>query len=78
MLYAEGLGLRSNDALAASWLRRAADQGHPLALMTLGNFYRDGRGVPADPATALQLYRKAADGGYAPAAHLLRQMRSGK
>jgi len=75
MLLAEGLGVRPNDALAASWLRRAADQNHVEAQYQLGRMYVDGRGVPEDRGEAARLISRAADAGYAPAKALLRQLR---
>ncbi|OAI51972.1 hypothetical protein AYO46_01210 [Betaproteobacteria bacterium SCGC AG-212-J23] len=75
MLLADGLGVRPNDALAASWLRRAADQDHAEAQYQLGLMYASGRGVPEDRREAARLVTKAADAGYAPAKAFLRQLR---
>ena len=78
MLYAEGLGLRTSDALAASWLRRAADQGHAEAQYQLGRMYLDGRGVPMDRREAVGWLTKAADAGSAPARSLLQRISPGR
>ena len=51
---------RPDYANAATWYRKAADQGYPRALINLGFLYEQGRGVPADPVAALKLYRQAA------------------
>jgi TPR repeat protein len=71
MLFFQGLGVRPSDALAASWLRRAADQGHAEAQYQLGRQYLDGRGVPLDRKEAVVWLRKAADAGHAQASALL-------
>jgi TPR repeat protein len=72
------MGVRPNDALAASWLRRAADQGHGEAQYQLGRLYLSGRGVPDDRREAVAWLTKAAAAGYAPASSLLRQLRPDK
>lgn len=74
MLFAEGRGVRPSDALAASWLRRAADQGHAEACYQLGRMYLDGRGVPLDGHEARSWLRKAAGAGHAPSAALLQRI----
>lgn len=48
---------------AASWYRRAAEQGSVLAEIHLADLYRDGRGVARDMVQAIAWYRKAADQG---------------
>jgi hypothetical protein len=58
-IYEKGMGVPPDYAAAASWYKRAADQGYPRALINLGFLYEQGLGVPKDPVTALQLYRKA-------------------
>jgi TPR repeat protein len=78
ILYAEGVGVRPNDALAASWLRRAADQGHGEAQYHLGRMYLAGRGVPDDRRGAIARLTKAAAAGYAPASQLLAKLRPDK
>lgn len=45
---------------AALWYRKAADQGHPRAMINLGFLHEKGLGVARDPAAALVLYRRAA------------------
>jgi TPR repeat protein len=52
---------------AATWYRKAADQGNTVAQIHLADLYRDGRGVPRDMAQAMDWYRKAADHGDAGA-----------
>lgn len=52
-----------NDALAARWLGRAADQGDAVAQNALGALYQNGRGVSTDLAKATHLYESAAAQG---------------
>ena len=55
---------------AASWFRKAADQGDARGQYLLGRMYEKGEGVPADPTNptqALIWYRRAADQGLAAA-----------
>lgn len=47
-LYLKGLGVDQDDALAASWYRRAAEGGRPEAQFFLGTLYFLGRGVRQD------------------------------
>jgi hypothetical protein len=58
-------------AQAASWYRKAADQGYTLAQSSLGSLYAAGKGVPQDYAKALMWLRKAADQGDANAQYNL-------
>jgi hypothetical protein len=48
---------------AATWYRKAADQGNIVAQVHLADLYRDGRGVTRDSAQAVTWYRKAAELG---------------
>jgi len=65
VLYAEGRGVAPNDAEAALWFERAADQGEPMAQYNLGASYAEGAGVRKDMATAAKWFRRAADQGIA-------------
>ncbi|MEW6560686.1 MAG: tetratricopeptide repeat protein, partial [Pseudomonadota bacterium] len=60
-------GLSQDLAQAASWFRKAADQGDADAQYNLGVMYANGQGVPQDYAQAASWFRKAADQGYAAA-----------
>jgi len=53
--------------VAASWYRKAAEQGSLAGQLRLAELYRDGRGVSRDMAHAAEWYRKAADQGDAGA-----------
>jgi uncharacterized protein len=52
--YQEGNGVSPNDALAAKWFRKAADQGDADADNKLGNTYRTGEGVERDKEEAVR------------------------
>ena len=56
---------------AAEWFRKAADQGHPQACISLGCLYRDGRGVVQSHEVAFEMFWKAAAMGDAFAMHEL-------
>jgi uncharacterized protein len=62
-MYYNGFGVPQDDAMAASWYRKAAEQDYDHAQFLLGRVYEDGLGVPQDYATASSWYRKAADQG---------------
>jgi TPR repeat protein len=49
--------------IAASWYRKAAEQGYLAGELRLAALYRDGRGVPRDMEQAAEWYRKAAEQG---------------
>jgi len=51
---------------AATWYRRAADQGYPQAQVALGQLFARGMGVERNPTRAAGLYRAAAREGYGP------------
>jgi hypothetical protein len=54
------VGLPPDDAAAAAWYRRAAEQGHARAQNSLGSLYQFGEGVPQDWAEAGKWYRLSA------------------
>lgn len=58
-IFERGLGGVPNYEAAAIWYRKAADQGHKSALLSLGTLYDAGRGVPQDSLQALNLYRQS-------------------
>ncbi len=66
-----GGGVPANEAEAARWLARAAQQGEPLAQYRLGTLYERGRGVPADAKQATHWYELAAKQGNRKAMHNL-------
>jgi TPR repeat protein len=60
-MYAQGVGVGRDSALALSWMQKSADQRLPLAQANLGVLHEKGIGVPADSAEAAKWFRAAAD-----------------
>jgi TPR repeat protein len=58
---AQGLGVARNDAAAARWYMRAANQGQPNAMHSLAGMYLNGRGVMKLPARGYAWLQLAAD-----------------
>ena len=58
-----GVGVLQNLAKAASWYRKATEQGNADAEYALGRMYLDGYGVPGDLSAAERLIRSAAERG---------------
>ena len=73
-LYEEGAGVPQDNAEAAKWYRKAAEQGETSAQYNLGAMYTEGQGVPQNFAEAAKWYRKAAEQGDADAAEALEQL----
>ena len=63
LLMWRGTGSRQDYAVAAFWLRLAAELGSAVACFNLGSLHRYGLGVPEDHAEAARLYRLAAEKG---------------
>jgi TPR repeat protein len=61
--YGTSAGQALDLAQAASWYRKAAEQGHLLAQFNLGVMFGRGQGVPQDAVVAAGWMRKAAEGG---------------
>ena len=59
---------------AASWYRKAADQGNAVAQSVLGAMYESGTGVPENDIEGVKWTRKSADQGYAKAQDTLAMM----
>jgi uncharacterized protein len=64
-MYANGQGVRRDEAQAAAWYRRAAEQGDASAQNNLGVMLANGQGVPQDDEQAVHWYRLAAEQGHA-------------
>src|ERR1019366_8069776 len=60
-----------DDAEAAKWFHKAADQGDAVAQFNLGAMYDTGKGVPQDDAEAAKWFHKAAYQGNTDAKHNL-------
>jgi TPR repeat protein len=67
-MYVEGRGVPQDDAEAARWYRKAAEQENEEAQRLLGEMYRDGRGVPKDYVQAYMWFNLAAARRSEPAA----------
>ncbi|HHX2522660.1 TPA: tetratricopeptide repeat protein, partial [Neisseria subflava] len=63
LMYANGQGVRQDDAQAVQWYRQAAEQGDAQAQGLLGIAYGSGYGVRQDSALAQEWYGKACDNG---------------
>lgn len=61
------VGPQQDEAKAAVWYGRAAEQADPTAEYILGMLYDEGRGVPEDPSKAVLWLRRAAEQGLARA-----------
>jgi len=48
LAYANGRGVSQSYAEAATWYRKAAEQGYARAQSNLGTLYSNGQGVPQD------------------------------
>ena len=70
-IYANGLGVGENAALASSWYALAAENGDPAAMFQLALLYQNGRGVPRNREKAAKLFKQAADKGYREAIYNL-------
>ena len=68
-MYLQGVGVAQNDAAAARWIRKAADQGDASAENTLGAMYVRGQGVGRDFALAHMWFSLAAANGMDAAAN---------
>jgi TPR repeat protein len=58
--YLEGVGIERDEAKAAEWLGRAAEQGDATAELLMGAMHAQGRGLAADPNKAIEYYCRAA------------------
>jgi TPR repeat protein len=63
--YRFGRGVAKDEAEAARWYQKAADQNYAPAAYALGFLYESGQGVAQDDAAAVRWYLKAADQEYA-------------
>jgi TPR repeat protein len=63
VMYECGHGVAKDEAKAATWLRRAAEDGDVLAQVELGHLHSEGRGVEQSDAKAFDWYEKAAEQG---------------
>jgi len=64
-----------DDSQAASWYRKAAEQGDDQSQYRLGGFYYEGIGLEQDYAQAAYWFLKAARQGHIDATRALEHMR---
>src|SRR5712675_2949013 len=62
-MYLLGAGVQTNDDEAVKWLRKAAEQGDPIAQFNFGAMYATGNGVEQSMEQAAQWTSKAANQG---------------
>jgi len=74
--YFKGEGIAKDEAEAAKWFQKSADQKDALAEYTLGVCYLYGYGVPRNRAEALKLFNKSAEQGYDLAKEALQRLKS--
>ena len=58
-LYANGLGVKKDEAKGFEWIMKAAEKGDRVAI---GDFYEKGKGVAPDPNKAAEWHAKAKAG----------------
>ena len=73
-IYAQGLGVDPDPALAARWYFSAAQHSNNIAEAQLGNLYYNGNGVPHDLKKAYEYYTRAQKHGSIDAAKHLGDM----
>src|SRR5579872_6630999 len=69
VLYAKGIGVGPNPAVAARWYERAAERGSAAGQFNLGFALQKGVGVAIDEPAAERWYRRAAEQGVTEAAN---------
>ncbi len=62
-MYRKGFGVRLDEAAAAEWYRRAAEQGLVAAMTNLGYMYDEGRGVVRDYVQSYNWFLLAVENG---------------
>ena len=73
-MYANGIGVENDDAIAVAWFRKSAEQGYRVGEYNLGYMYYWGRGVVEDHAVARGWYLKAAKQDYTLAQTVLSRL----
>ena len=76
-MYAEGRGVRQDDAEAFRWYRQAAAQGHDNAQNNLGVMYENGLGVRQDLALAQEWFGKACQNGNQKGCYNYQRLKAG-
>ncbi|MDX2289899.1 MAG: tetratricopeptide repeat protein [Hyphomicrobiaceae bacterium] len=63
-IYAEGLGVKKDEALAAKWYTRGAELGDVNAMFAIGLLLAEGRGVDKNAESAAAMFEQAALTGH--------------
>lgn len=63
-IYAEGLGVKKDEIVAARWYARGAELGDVEAMFAFGSMLVEGTGIEKDVAAASQMFEKAARTGH--------------
>lgn len=71
VLYAQGLGVDTDQAEAVRWYRRSAHEGYANAQFNLGSAYYNGEGTEVNIAQAVSWWERAADQDHPEAAYNL-------
>lgn len=71
----QGVFSEPNLEEGAIWLKKAANQGQPIAQSNLGDLYFGGHGVRKDAEMALHWYQQAASKGVQHAIDAIRRMK---
>ena len=70
----EGAGLAKDEAKAFDYVRRAAEKGHPFALVNLGICYESGIGTPKNYPLAAKIFWQAYTRGYTAGRNRVRSL----
>lgn len=70
VMYAKGEGVPQDNAQAAQWFRKAAEQGEVKAQGMLGVMYYTGKGVPQNMAIAKKWLSRACNNGFKEACNI--------
>ena len=73
-MYANGQGVRQDDAQAVQWFGKAAEQGIAQAQYNLGVMYANGLGVRQNYKIAKEWFGKACDNGFQPGCDAYRKL----
>ena len=73
IMFSEGDGVPQNEAQAAKWFLKAAEEGMPEAQYNIGRCYMSGSGVAKDITLAAEWIQKAANNSYKPAQEALKK-----
>jgi len=72
LMFSSGDGVPKNDAQAAKWFLKAAEEGLPEGQFSLGQAYLNGNGVVKNTELAIDWIQKAADNNFKPAQEMLK------